>query len=462
MELIIPTRVTFSSKTFIVEKDRAEGLPITLTLDHPLEKAGTVTIHIDESSSADGTQYTTSPEATSGDIVLNLDKGADTASFTITSAHNFDGNPTVVFKIIATTGGAILGDLNSRTATVTMRGNDWFIPEITASVTTLDDFGSVNKGAQSASKFYTISGTHLRGPVAVTASDNFLVSLNDTQYSKTLTIPTDVLSAPAKVYVKFAPSTGQNQAITGSISNTTPDAQNVIISVSGTESGNVPYVPEVPLLNENFEYGNESNFLTRLSPDWVAYSAPGSIPVTYITQGLTFPLYGSSGIGGAVTIEHGDFSREDIARVFTPQTTGTVYVASLMKLSAAGTGDFFFSLRDNSGGFFNRLYAKDDGNGKLVFGVGKNSSAQYPTATYNYNTTYLVVIKYDFTAKASSLYIVDGVPTVTEPATPTVVSSTGTNPTTLNDVAIRQNTGVLSATIDGIRIATTWRGAVGL
>jgi hypothetical protein len=458
--LTIPARVSFTSNTFLIDKDFTGTLPVTINLARPLETAGTITISIDNTTTAATTEYATSPAATSNAITLNLDKGASSASFTVTSAHNFNDIKTVTFKITATTGGAVLGDSNLST-TVTMRGNNWVTPAITTSVTTLGNFGNVSKGALSTAKSYTLSGVNLSGGVSIAASDNFKLSLDNVNFSSSLS--TTLGSTAITIYVKFAPATGVNQAIAGTITNSSSGVNSIAITVAGTETGNIPYVPEVPLLNENFDYGATSNFLTRVSADWVAYSSPGAIPVTYIAQGLSFPRYAGSNIGGSVTLEHGDFSREDIARTYTPQTSGTVYLAVMINVSAAGTGDFFLSLRDNAGGFFNRLYAKDDGNGNLILGVGKNSTAQYPLAgTFKYNTTYLAVVKYDFTAKTSSLYILDSSIPDAEPGTPTAASPTGTAPTTLNDVAIRQADGILSANIDGIRIATTWRGVLGI
>lgn len=458
VDLVIPSHVSFSNTALTIEKDFNGAVPITISLAHPLEKAGTITISIDNTTTAATTEYTTVPAANSGIITLSLDKGATTASFTLTSAHNFDDGRTIIFKITSTSGGFALGV--NLSLTVTLHGNKWVTPSIVTSVTTLDNFGSVNKGALSAVKSYLLSANNVGDPVSIVASDNFKVSFNNSTFSSSLS--TNVGATPVIVYVKFTPATGTNQAITGTITNSSTTAPSVIIAVGGTEAGNIPYVPEVPLLNENFDYGATSNFLTRLSPSWVAYSDPGSIPVTYITQGLSFAGYGDSGVGGSVTLEHGDFSREDIAHPYTPQTSGTVYTALMVNVSAAGSGDFFYALRDASGGFFSRLYAKDDGAGNLVLGVGKNSTAQYPTVTFKYNTTYLVVMKYDFTAKTASLYVLNGTIPATEPGTPTMVSATGTAPTSLIDVAIRQAGGVLSANIDGIRIATTWRGVLGI
>lgn len=460
-EMIIPTRVSFSSSTFIIEKDRTGGMPVTLKLARPLEKAGTITIQlVAESSTAEASAFTVEPVLAGGKLTLSLDKGASAASFAVTSLHNFDDNKTLTFKIIGGTGGAVVGDSNLST-TVTMRGNTWVNPAINTSLSAIADFGNVNAGTESASKTYTLSGLNLSGPVTVTASENFKVSVNNTTFSSSVSLA--VSGKSALVYVKFTPNTAKNQAITGTITHSLTGLENVVVTVSGTEAGNVPYVPEVPLLNENFEYGAASDFLLRVSNKWTAYSAEGAIPVTYLPAGLSFSKYAGSGIGGSITIDHGSFSREDVTMPFAAKTAGIIYTSLMVNLSKAGDGDFFYAQRDAAGGFFNRLFAKDDGSGNLNLGVGKSTAAVYASNSYKYNTTYLVVIKYDFSTKISSMYVVDANPPDAEPAAPAAASlATGTSPANLADIAIRQSDGVLSANLDGIRVATTWKGVLGL
>ena len=459
--LIIPTRASFSSPSFIIAKDFTQATPITLTLARTLEKPGTITIQqVAASTTAASTEYTTSSAFSNGTLTIDLPQGSTTASFTVTSLHNFDDNKTIVFKIISGTGGAVLGDANL-TTTVTMRGNKWVDPAISTSLATLDNFGNVNVGTKSASKSYTLSGLNLSAPVAVVASENFKVSLNNTTFNSSVSI--DVNNKSATIYVKFAPVTAKNQNLTGTITHSFTGLANLVVTVSGAEVGNIPYVPETPLLAENFEYGTATDFLARLTTNWAAYSAAGAIPVIYVPNGLSFTRYAGSGVGGSATIDHGDFSREDIARPFASQTTGTVYTAVMVNLSKAGVGDFFYAMRDAAGGFFNRLYAKDDGSGNLILGFAKNTAAIYSTVNYKYNTTYLVITKYDFATKISSLFVLDGTFPDAEPPTPTAVSlATGTAPANLADIAIRQSDGDLSGSLDGIRVATTWKGALGL
>jgi hypothetical protein len=455
-ELIIPTKVNFAQPISYIPKDKMVPALVELTLARPLEKDGTVTIQqIAEGTSATAGQYTLDPGFVGDKLTLNLPKGTATASFKITSLHNFNDNKTVAFRIISATGAAIFNFTQLETV-VNMRGNLWVDPSVSSSVAIIPDFGSLTVNANSASKSYVLTGLNLSAPVMVTAPTHFKVSLDNVTFASS--VSADVNNKSATIYVKFNPSVEANLDVNASITHVVAGLANMLVGVAGK----IVYTPEVPLLNENFDYGNATDFLARLTNNWTAYSAAGAIPVAYTPQGLTFTRYGASNIGGAVTMQNGDFSREDVASVFPQTTTGTIYLASLINLSKAGAGEFFLSIRDAAGGFFNRVYVKDGGANNLTFGLGKNATVQYATLNHKYNTTYLVVTKYDFATKISSMYVFDGTFPDTEPTTALAVSlPTGTSPANLTDISIRQAETDVSATIDGVRVATTWRGVLG-
>jgi len=456
-ELIIPTRVGFNSRTYVIEKNVTDPFKIALLLPRPLEKAGTMVISILASSTADDSEYTTNPAAVDGKITLNLEKGDSTASFTVTSANNFLDDKTIALNISAATGGLSLGNPELKT-TITLTGNRVILPPtITASVSSLADFGEVATGAESDAETYTISGSNLTGNVVITASENFKISLDNVVFSSALEVDGNDVDIP--IYVKFTPTAGTEGVLTGTITHASENATDVVITVSGIETAPPP---EVLLLDENFDYGaTESDLVSISGGKWAPYSAGGTLAVKYIPSGLSFSGYGGSAIGGAATSQNGSGSREDITRTFSQQSTGVIYMAQLINISRSTSGDFFLSLRDNSGTFFNRLFAKDDGNGNLSLGVGKYTTVEYVPGL-QYGTTYLVVIKYDFAAQVSSMYIIDGTIPTTEPTEASAVSSIGNAPTNLSDVVIRQATGVLDASIDGIRIGVTWKSVLGL
>lgn len=237
-----------------------------------------------------------------------------------------------------------------------------------------------------------------------------------------------------------------------------PDAS---LSVSGVEYGNA--APGVLLMKDDFEYGATAGNLTAVSGgNWTVFSGTVN-PVKYLTTSLSFPGYAGNGKGGSVICENGSGSREDLARTFPTQSSGTIYIAQTINIStAAAAGDFFMSMRDPAAAYFNRLYVKDNG-GSPAIGIAKSSATvAYSSASYSYGTTYLVVSKYDFASGTSSLYVLSGSIPLIEPPTADAITTTGSGPASVTNLIIRQNTTALTSAIDGIRVATSWKEAVGL
>ncbi len=211
-----------------------------------------------------------------------------------------------------------------------------------------------------------------------------------------------------------------------------------------------------PLWADDFDYGSTNGDLTAVSGgNWVNHSG-GSPMVQYVSTGLSMPGYGSSGVGGAAKIL--TTGSEDVNRSFGNQTTGTLYFAALVNISQAGAGTYFLHLKDATTGFRTRVYAQDS-SGALRFGLSNTSTGTYSTTNFSYNSTYLVVAKYNVTSGDTALFVLDA-PVATEPATP-LLTETGTGAFAVQAVAIRQGSGGPTAIIDGVRVAYTWEDAIG-
>ncbi|MBN2392422.1 MAG: DUF11 domain-containing protein [Anaerolineae bacterium] len=219
------------------------------------------------------------------------------------------------------------------------------------------------------------------------------------------------------------------------------------------------YAPTAPLVEEDFDYGGTAgDLVTASSGAWVKHSPSGdpNVYVGYTPSGLTLPGYGSSGVGGAATIlSTGD---EDVNRSFGTQSSGTLYYAALVNIAAAGAGTYFMHFKNATTGFVARLFARDD-SGTLRFGFSNSSTAIYASDDFALGTTYLVVAKYDFGTGEAVLYVLDAY-SATEPSTPLITASASAI-ASLEAIAIRQGSGGPTATIDGVRVATTWQEAVG-
>jgi hypothetical protein len=148
-------------------------------------------------------------------------------------------------------------------------------------------------------------------------------------------------------------------------------------------------------------------------------------------------------------------SAEDVNRTFAAQTTGNVYASALVSLSAVSGGSYFIHLKDGGTGFRARVGAKDDGNGKVLFGIGSSSSTLvYGTTVFELNTTYLLVFSYDIASGVSKLYVLTAV--ASEEPTTAEATDTGNTGTEMSSIAFRQSGGIPDAKIDGVRVALNW------
>ncbi|MEI8048228.1 MAG: LamG-like jellyroll fold domain-containing protein [Bacteroidota bacterium] len=134
-------------------------------------------------------------------------------------------------------GGVIIGyttdiDGATRNATNPDIGADEFLtPQITVSPATLA-FGPVNAGNTSASQPYTLNGADLSADVTITAPTKYMVSLDNSAFSTTLTVPVTNTNTGAKVvYVRFAPTSYGN--FPGNVSNVS-GSTTCNVAVSGT------------------------------------------------------------------------------------------------------------------------------------------------------------------------------------------------------------------------------------
>ncbi|HQI42150.1 MAG TPA: T9SS type A sorting domain-containing protein, partial [Ignavibacteriaceae bacterium] len=226
------------------------------------------------------------------------------------------------------------------------------------------------------------------------------------------------------------------------------------------------------LFEENFDYGAVANpDITAITSNWTRHS--GTAGPAYVTTSLSYPLYLSSGIGGAVQFTYGASGNNDgdVNRVFpNPVTTNNdVYTAFLLNLTAARTtADYFFHFGQSVIGtnFKARVFGRSNGDG-WSFGLSKSTETRVDDNTVlNFNQTYLVVLKYTLSSAANNddvvtLYVYDNGYPSTEPGSPLVtIGPVGAGVTgdltEIGSIAIRQGTNTPTGTIDGIRVGTFW------
>lgn len=220
---------------------------------------------------------------------------------------------------------------------------------------------------------------------------------------------------------------------------------------------------DTPLFVEDFNYTSG----TLLNANgWSTHSGAGTNAIPVAASGLTFAGYPSSGVGNSASLTT---TGEDVNRTFATQTTGSVYMAAMINVTASQTtGDYFLHFVDGpiAGNQFKaRLFVKKDpATTNYAIGIQKSSTinTQYTGFTFAPGTTVLVVIKYTIVAGATNDTVTLFVnPTLggAEPA-PTLTATLGTDAdaTDIRGVALRQGTAANAATVivDGIRIGTSW------
>ena len=226
------------------------------------------------------------------------------------------------------------------------------------------------------------------------------------------------------------------------------------------------------LFNENFAY-TAATPLT--SNSWTQTGTTTANPILVSTGGLTYAGYLSSGIGNAADMLT---SGQDVNNTFATQSTGAVYAGFLVSItSAQTTGDYFFHLIESpvTGNVFKgRVWVKKDAStSSIAFGISKSSTTAatiaYTGFTYALSTTYLIVVKYQFSTGTTtdddvSIFI-NPVIGASEPATPTLdyIDNTQTDALNIGLVGLRQGSATSAAAlqIDGIRIGSTWADVTG-
>lgn len=219
------------------------------------------------------------------------------------------------------------------------------------------------------------------------------------------------------------------------------------------------------LLSDNFNYLDDTELINN---NWglTGTAATNRLKVG-ISNGLTYSGYLTTlSAGNSVNFLSGA-TGDDVNRTFENQISGTVYATFLVNVSSATTtGDYFLHFGKSTmstGPFHGRVFVKRDGSNNLAFGISMASgTAIYSGFLYSYNTTYLVVMRYnivDGTGNDVSSIIVNPVIENTEPSSGWITSTdTGTDPGEIGSIGLRQ--GGTSSTpalrLDGLRVTNVW------
>ena len=161
------------------------------------------------------------------------------------------------------------------------------LPEFTLAGTSLSDFGSVDNGATSTVQNFTVVGENLTDKITVRATDGFQVSLTeDSGFDASVELtPTGVTLTLTTIYVRFAPTSGTNGQVEGSIVLSTEDSATQTVEVTGTEAGNPAFT--VTVSSSPIDFGSVDNGATSIDTDVQSFTVVGENLVSNITVTAT-------------------------------------------------------------------------------------------------------------------------------------------------------------------------------
>jgi hypothetical protein len=147
-----------------------------------------------------------------------------------------------------------------------------------------------------------------------------------------------------------------------------------------------------------------------------------------------------------------------------------VYAAFLLKLTDAvltTTAGQLVRFAGSGTNFYTtgmRLYAQKSGS-KFRFGIERTGTVSYSNYDYDFNTTYLIVMKYDYVAGGTtndiaSLYV-NPVITSAEPATSLISASSGTDVALARIMFYGNQANMPTGIVSGIKVAKTWADLAG-
>ncbi|HOR30160.1 MAG TPA: hypothetical protein PLW71_02060, partial [Candidatus Syntrophosphaera thermopropionivorans] len=311
---------------------------------------------------------------------------------------------------------------------------------------------TMEQGTPSESQGYTLYGEYLTQNISIIPPAGYQLSTDNTNWSGQLSLNP---SFNGTVYVRLNGTNITNY--NGNIIHTSGTAQ-ATLAVSGIV---FEPTPANLLLLDNFYYDTG---LALTSTRWTAHSGAGTNPITVQSGNLTYEGYPSIA-GNLISLAT---SGEDIHRTFTAQTANSVYASFLVNVtSATTTGDYFIHFGPQTIGttFRGRVFVKKNEADALSFGLSYAANVTgnvvWTDFSYSLNTTYLLVLRYDFFEGAANdvahLYINPPI-TYNEPTVTLTATDTNTDAADIGSIALRQGTAANAPTLllDGIRVANSW------
>lgn len=220
---------------------------------------------------------------------------------------------------------------------------------------------------------------------------------------------------------------------------------------------------------------------------WGQVTLPHHDPINYtVGQGLqTQTGWTSLNSGDALLISSGNLTYAgliaatgnkvtfdgagiDAAKLFTQQTSGTVYYSFLLNITSLGslntTGGYFTSFNEGTGSTFGgTVWLRSDGAGYDV-GINPRTTAAntvWSTGTQSINTTLFVVVSYQIVSGSTNDIVklwINPTPGSTMPVETLSATNSSTDLANLNRILLRQDSATSTPFVemDELRVGTTW------
>ncbi len=208
------------------------------------------------------------------------------------------------------------------------------------------------------------------------------------------------------------------------------------------------------LFSEAFNYTAPSALAGQVNPgNSIAWNS-GNTGLTIASGNLTYPGLTDQG-GNELSIANATAGSS--TNVFANVTSGQIYYSFLLDVTTIdGANDYFTALNPGAGAPNGSSDAIDSylySNGKIGLRTAGASTVTYGTAL-TLNTTYFVVLEYDFTAQTAYLYL-DPTPGASQPAATLTLASVNAV-SSIDDVGFKAQATTGDFLVDNLLIGTAW------
>jgi hypothetical protein len=225
-------------------------------------------------------------------------------------------------------------------------------------------------------------------------------------------------------------------------------------------------------LDETFNY-TESNLANETS-----WTNTGTITTgsgrSIETGGLVFSnaggTYINSGIGKKINQDYSAGSNYIAYKTIATISSGVIYLSYLYKPNGdqGQAASEVLGLSSSNTNSAVKIWAGKQADGtKNPYRIGLTRSSTssndiiWSTSTYSTSDVLLIVIKYDFTTYAATLYINPIIASASEPSPVAIAATDGTTRTSLINLMFKHNgSSVANFFVSGVRVSSTWAEAV--